>query len=141
MTRRSKRRAETGHLNTLKTVLLMMLSLQRKGPSGVHTSLGNSIATHTRSFRNVFDAYGADPPEAAAISVILVPCGCNRAPVASGPEQAAGYTLNQQLMSRTTDLVDREGMLVHRWRSRHGLASGARLLANGDLIRTGTSDA
>ena len=73
----------------------------------------------------------------AAAAFVILPCGCNRAPVPAGSEQAAGYTLIQQLMSRTTDLVDREGMLVHRWRSRHGLASGARLLANGDLIRTG----
>lgn len=74
----------------------------------------------------------------AAAASVLLPCGCQKAPPAAGvTESSAGYTLIHQLMSRRTDLVDMEGRLVHRWRSKHGLAGGARMLANGDLVRTG----
>src|SRR6266446_6225906 len=73
---------------------------------------------------------------AAAILAMLAG-GCKKAPVSGPAGSSSGYTLIQQLMSRTTDLIDMDGKVVHRWRSKHGLASGARLLDNGDLVRTG----
>ena len=64
--------------------------------------------------------------------------GCDKASRSAGDSKPfAGYTLLLQLASHTTDLVDMEGRVVHRWTSKYGLANGARLLPNGDLIRSG----
>ena len=74
---------------------------------------------------------------ALAVLATLV-AGCDRtAQSGGGSKPFAGYTLLQQLASHSTDLVDMEGRVVHRWNSKYGLANGARLLANGDLVRTG----
>lgn len=70
--------------------------------------------------------------------VAIIGAGCEKAPRPPGESRPfPGYTLIQQLTFRTTDLVDMEGRTVHRWTSRHPLAAGARLLPNGDLIRSG----
>ena len=72
----------------------------------------------------------------AAVVIAILPCGCDKAPVAAGAGQpSSGYTLIHQLMSRNTDLIDMEGRVVHRWRSPNGLAGGMRLTPSGDLIR------
>ncbi len=71
-----------------------------------------------------------------AAALAALPCGCNRAPIAGGPAgPSPGYTLFQQLLARNTDLLDMEGRVVHRWKSTAGLAGGARLFPNGDLVR------
>ncbi|MEO6788951.1 MAG: aryl-sulfate sulfotransferase [Chthoniobacteraceae bacterium] len=74
-----------------------------------------------------------------AVAVIApFSAGCDRTPSSKGDAKPfAGYTLLLQLASHTTDLVDMEGRVVHRWTSRYGLANGARLLPNGDLVRSG----
>jgi Ca2+-binding EF-hand superfamily protein len=75
-----------------------------------------------------------------AVIATLV-AGCDKAArPGSNLQSSASYTLIQQLGSQTTDLVDMDGRVVHSWKRKHGLAGGARLLPNGDLIRTGKLD-
>lgn len=49
----------------------------------------------------------------------------------------AGYTLIEQIGSRTSELIDMEGRVVHRWTSRHKLGGAAELLPDGSLLRCG----
>lgn len=73
--------------------------------------------------------------------VVTTPAGSDAvgpaAPIVKTGKALPGYTLVQQLGKKTTDLVDVNGKVVHRWTSEYGLGGSAEVLENGDLIRCG----
>lgn len=79
--------------------------------------------------------------------LVFLGAGCGekeQKPKSKGPKKSAGaafpgYNLVQQLGSRTTDLVDLDGKVVHQWKGTTVLGGGAELLPNGDLVRSGSS--
>lgn len=82
-----------------------------------------------------------------AAALILAPLACSKKSESgtagsSGKPKVGlgggfgGYTLLQQLASKVTKLVDKDGNVVHRWVSQNTLGGGSYILDNGNLLRS-----
>lgn len=74
----------------------------------------------------------------AAVSCLTTSCSKkDDSGGSNGPKGGLpGFTLVQQLANCSTDLIDMEGRVVHRWACENPLGGGTYLLENGNLLRS-----